>query len=81
MAHAVPAQAPGLPGTPASSASCARKWKEWWRSGARSRAATTESFDVAGACDVVSPGELAEHLLDLLFASVNIPVAVTNGLY
>ena len=39
------------------------------------------SFDVAGACDVVSPGELAEHLLDLLFASVNIPVAVTNGLY
>jgi cytochrome P450 len=39
------------------------------------------SFDVAGACDVVSPTEMAEHLLVLLFASVNIPVAMTNALY
>ncbi len=39
------------------------------------------SFDVAGACDVVSSNDLAEHLLVLLFASVNIPIAVTNTLY
>jgi cytochrome P450 len=39
------------------------------------------SFDVAGACDVVSSNDLAEHLLVLLFASVNIPVAMTNTFY
>jgi cytochrome P450 len=39
------------------------------------------SFDVAGWCDVISPTELMEHLLVLLFASVNIPVAITNALY
>src|SRR5262249_27069966 len=39
------------------------------------------SFDLARAWDVVHPTDLAEHLLVLLFASVNIPVAVTNALY
>jgi cytochrome P450 len=39
------------------------------------------SFDVAGACAVVSANDLAEHLLVLLFASVNIPIALTNTLY
>ena len=42
------------------------------------RGATT---DQRGNGDVVSSAELAEHLLVLLFASVNIPVALTNALY
>ena len=39
------------------------------------------SLDVAAACGTMDPAELAEHLLVLLFASVNIPVAVTNCLH
>ncbi len=39
------------------------------------------SFDVAGAAGQLGPEELAEHLLVLLFASINIPFAVTNALH